>query len=417
MTTKLSCTALFVCLAALVLGSGSVQAGSDILMIPAAGFATDGASEDDYINYGDYLETSKTLHFHAWVQLPHNARITNVDMMTRDDGAGTITGYLKRTPFATNGDTETLLTFTSPGNIGCTGSGLCHDMESLLDIPVDAVGYGYWFDVVVPDAQGSPDDYDLAFYAVRIMYDYQETTFSDGFESGDTSEWTLHAPAKSATAATRSFRKDLPSSPSEDREAELLEWLYTSFSIDDPQAAEALGKALLGKAGYASPYVIPGPGFKTAGYIEYDDYYFSEGAGFVYVRPSAEDGTIMHAPVNLPDGAEIAWYFAFYVDSVRTGTSADIRFWLSRMDAADIIPTDNLVYEVTSGRDTEIQAISADDDDMEAAVPGSTTVNNALYSYWATIDVGPYDVSPPNPYQDEEWWHKVYAIVILYTMP
>ena len=87
------------------------------------------------------------------------------------------------------------------------------------------------------------------------------------------------------------------------------------------------------------------------------------------------------------------------------------------MDAADINPVDNMVYEVTSGRNTEIQAVVVDDDDMEDAVPGSTDVNNAKYSYWVTIDVGPYDLSPPEPYQDEDWWQKVYAIVILYTMP
>ncbi len=54
---------------------------------------------------------------------------------------------------------------------------------------------------------------------------------------------------------------------------------------------------------------------------------------------------------------------------------------------------------------------------METAVPGSTAIDNDRYSYWTTVDLGPYDVSPPEPYEAEEWWHKFYAIVLLYTMP
>jgi hypothetical protein len=417
MTRKRHYAAVATWIAIALLGWGTAEAGSNSIMIPAAAFSADGTNQSNYVNYGDSLETNVNLHFHAWVKLPNLATITNVDMMTLDDDTATITMYLKRTKFGFDGGTETLLTFTSPGNIGCSTSGLCHDMESLLDIEVDASNYGYWFDLYVPDAGGSPEN-DLAFYAVRIMYDFDEgMLFADNFESSTTVMWSGEVSAKSGGM------KALPTpehsiEPAEVRnDADRFALAEGLLDISDPGAREALENALAGKAGYSSPYVIPGPAFKTAAYTEYDDYYFSESYGFVYGRPAGDGDAVLNAPVILPDGAHISWFFAIYVDSVRTGTQADIRFWLSRMDAADIVPTDNMVYEVTSGRNTAIETITVDDDDMEAAVPGSTVVDNDQYSYWVTIDVGPYDISPPDPYGDEEWWHKVYAIVILYTTP
>jgi hypothetical protein len=238
----------------------------------------------------------------------------------------------------------------------------------------------------------------------------EQPIFADGFESGNTSLWSSATGAKSAAAAP-------PNGFAAADRAELLAAFADRLYIEDPRAQEAMEMALLGKAGYGSPYVIPGPAFKTQGYVDYDEYYLSESWGCVLGRPGAEDGTVLSAPVYLPNGAQISWYMAFFVDSVRTGTQSDIRFWLQRMDATDIIPTDSIVYEVSSGRNTSIQAISVDRTDMETAVPGGTTVDNSKYSYWVTIDIGPYDLSPPDPYSAEEWWHKVYAIVILYTMP
>ena len=109
---------------------------------------------------------------------------------------------------------------------------------------------------------------------------------------------------------------------------------------------------------------------------------------------------------------------AFFVDTRRDAyIDGNIRFWLERMDAADIIPTTTMVYTETEGVDAGIRALSVSRSAMEAVEPGCTTINNDLYSYWLTIDVGPYDLSPPDPYADENWWHKVYSIVILYTMP
>lgn len=419
MTTRPRCTTLAFCLAVALLCSGTADAGDNTIMIPAAAFSADGTNQAAYVNYGDSIETGTTLHFHAWVKLPNRATITNVDMMTRDDDAGTITMYLKRTKFGFGSSTETLLTFTSPGNIGCSTSGLCHDMESLLDIEVDTANYGYWLDLIVPDAAGTPPtENELAFYAVRIMYEYDENLiFVDNFESSKTVMWSSETSAKSLRKrADRGF--EFEDDPVE-RLDEADGFLSTRSLVDipDPRARQALEDALAGKSGYSSPYVIPGPAFKTEGYTEYDDYYFSELYGFVFGRPSGDGDAIMSAPVYLPDGAVISWFYAFFVDSVRTGTQADIRFWLTRMDAADIIPTDNMVYMVSSGRDTDIQAMHRDDDDIEAAVPGSTVIDNDQYSYWVTIDVGPYDYSPPDPYGDEEWWHKVYSIVILYTVP
>ncbi len=418
MNRKSICTIVTASIAALLLCLPTAVAETNSLMIPAAAFSADGTNQFAYINYGDSLETGTTLHFHAWVKLPNAATITNVDMMTLDEDSATITGYLKRTKFGVDSGTETLLTFTSPGNIGCSTSGLCHDMESLLDIRVDAANYAYWFDLVVPDADGSPPtENDLAFYALRIMYDYEDMIFSDTFESSDASMWTLQTGGKSGLSTAEEIPKAKPITVDGPVDEQRLAMFESALAIKDPRARDALENALLGKAGYGSPYIIPGPAFKTQGYTDYDTYYFSESYGFVYGRPGDEDGTNLTAPVNLPNGAQISWFFALYVDSVRFGFQEDIRFWLSRMDATDIIPTDNMVYEVTSGRSTAIESIAVDDDDMEAAVPGSTDVNNDRYSYWVTLDVGAYDVSPPDPYSDEEWWHKVYAIMILYTMP
>ena len=420
MTTKHLCILVTASIAAVLLCAGAAEAESDILMIPAAAFSADGSAEDDYISYGDHLYSlnSTSQYLHAWVKLPNRATITNVDMMTRDDSTATITGYLKRVKFGADGTAETLLTFTSPGNIGCSTSGLCHDMESLLEIEVDSANYIYWFDIFVPYAPGRTPlaDY-LDFHAVRIMYDYDDLIFADNFESSDTVMWSSETSSKSGVLAGALLQDAAPIAAAEPTDAELLARFSSNLYIEDPLAQEAMENALLGKAGYGSPYVIPGPAFKTQGYIGYDGYYFSESWGIVYARPGEDDGAVMYAPVNLPDGAEISFYMAFFVDSVRSGVSDDIRFWLSRMDSTDVIPTDDMVYETSSGRDTNIRTISVSSGSMETAVPGSTTVNNARYSYWATIDVGPYDTSPPDPYGDEEWWHKVYAIVILYTMP
>ncbi len=416
MTTTQRRTIITVSVAVVLLIGGTAGATTASLMVPAAAFSADGTNQEAYVNYGYYLSTGTTLRFHAWVRLPNAATIVNVDMMTRDDDAGTITGYLKRTRFGVDNGTETLLTFTSPGNIGCSTSGLCHDMESLLEIKVDAANFGYWFEVVVPDAGGTPEN-DLEFFAVRVMYEYDDLIFADTFESGGTGMWSSEAGAKAGAILAEPPRTPEPVDQAEPTDAELLARFAPGLYLEDPLAQEALENAVLGKAGYGSPYVIPGPAFKTGGWVDFDSYYLDEAFGFVYGRPGDDNGTWLYAPVNLPDGAEISYFFAFYVDSVRTGTTDDIRFWLTRMDTTDIFPTDTMVFESTSGRDTAIKSITVNDTDIEAAVPGSTTIVNSKYMYWVAINPGPYDTSPPAPYEDEYWWHKVYAIVFLYTMP
>ncbi|RLE27548.1 MAG: hypothetical protein DRJ61_17320 [Acidobacteria bacterium] len=414
MKTRNHCLLAAVSIAVVLLSCATLEAATQSLMIPAASFSADGTDQYEYYNYGDFLETNVTLHFHAGVKLPNAARITNVDMMTLDDDSGTITMYLKRTKFGFDTGHETLLTFTSPGNIGCTTQGLCHDMEGSLDIKVDASNFNYWFDLVVPDDTGSGTD--LRFYAVRIMYEVDDLIFADTFESTFTDMWDSDSAAKAATVDDGGAASADPADglTTDERYEEFLSHLY----VEDPLAHEALEKALKGVEGYGSPLVIPGPAFRSPGYTEFDDYYFSESYGFIYGRPAGEDGAVMTAGLNLPNGAEIAFFMAFYVDSRRDAyIDGNIRFWLERMDAADIIPTLTMVYTQTSGVDDDIRALSVNQSTMEAVEPGCTTINNDQYTYWLTIDVGPYDLSPPDPYADEEWWHKVYSIVILYTMP
>lgn len=422
MTMKKLCAIVSSFIAGALLLAGTAEADSGILMIPAAAFSTDGEADDNFINYGDHLYTRSdaNLYFHAWVKLPNLATITNIDMMTRDDATGTITGYLKRVKFGADSSAETLLTFTSPGNIGCASSTLCHDMEGSLEITVDTANYAYWFDVYVPYAPGytAISDY-LQFWAVRIMYNHDDLIFGDTLESGDTVMWS------SSTGTAKAGVAFIESSEENDRLAlqpsiptDRLMPSDLRLFIEDPRAQEAMELAAAGKAGYASPYVIAGPAFKSTGYLDFNRYDIHEIWGCISGRENT-NGADMHAPVNLPTGAHISWYMVFYVDSIRSaaGSNYDIRFWLSRMDSLDPLDMQNMVYEITSGNDTAIRSITVDDDDMELAVPGSATVDNSKYSYWVTVDVGPFDGSPPSPYEDEDWWHKVYAIVILYTMP
>jgi hypothetical protein len=393
------------------------------LMIPAAAFSADGTDQFNYINYGNYIDTETTLHFHAGVKLPNAARITNVDMMTRDSDVGTITVHLRRLRFGTNGPSEALLTFTSPGNIGCTTNGLCHDMESLLDIKVDSANFVYWLEAIIPDDTGTGTD--LNFYAVRIMYEYDDLIFADTFESTATDMWSSESTLLKAGTCLGDEPGDQPDpalvADGGRSKAEILDDIASRLYIEDPLAQEAMEAALKGEKSYGSPLVIPGPAFKTEGYGEYDDYYFSESYGFVYTRPQDNDGAVMMAPVNLPDGAEIQYYFAFFVDSITDhglyGYQDNIRFWLTRLHTIDIVPTLNMVYTTSSGADPGIRTVSVNRSAMEAVEAGCTTIDNFQYTYWVTIDVGRYDLNPPAPYDDEEWWHKVYSIMILYTMP
>ncbi len=417
MTQRKNTVLAAISIAVVLLSCATIEAAEKSLMIPAASFSADGTDQYNYYNSGNYLETNVTLRFHAGVRLPNASRITNVDMMTLDDDSGTITMYLKRTKFGFDTGHETLLTFTSPGNIGCASQGLCHDMESLLDIKVDAANYNYWLDLSVPDDTGTGTD--LRFYAVRIMYEVDDLIFADTFESTLTDMWDSDTTAKSAAGDGGPAVGEMAFDPAnsltaDDRFDEFLSHLY----VEDPLAHEALEHALKGEKSYGSPLVIPGPAFRSPGYLEFDDYYFSESYGFIYGRPAGEDGAVMKTGLNLPDGAEISFFMAFFVDTRRDNyIDGNIRFWLSRMDAADIIPTIDMVYATTSGFDDGIRALSVNQSTMEAVEPGCTIIDNSRYSYWLTIDVGPYDLSPPDPYADEDWWHKVYSIVILYTMP
>jgi hypothetical protein len=313
-----------------------------------------------------------------------------------------------------------VLSFSSPGNIGCATSTMCHDMEGSLEITVDTANYAYWFDVHVPYAPGytSLADY-LQFWAVRIMYNHDDLIFGDTLESGNTIMWSSSTgAAKAGLALAEPSEEDELLVLQESNRTNQKEPIDLRLYIEDPRAQEAMELAAAGKAGYASPYVIPGPAFKSQGYLDFDGYYLSESWGCVLGRPGNDD-VIMHAPVNLPTGAHISYFMVFYVDSIReeATTQANIRFWLRRMDALDPVDMQNMVYEVSSGNSTSIRSITVDDDDMDLAVSGSSTVDNSRYSYWVTVDVGPYDTIPPAPYNNEEWWHKVYAIVILYTMP
>jgi hypothetical protein len=191
--------------------------------------------------------------------------------------------------------------------------------------------------------------------------------------------------------------------------------------VEDPLAQEALEYSVAQTKGYASPLVIPGPAFKTAGGAEYDDYYFSESYGFIYTRPQDNSGAVMYAPVDLPDGAEIQYFFAFYVDSISDHGLAvyqdNIGIWLGRLSTVDIDPILYMADTSTSGADDGIRALTVTRGQMEAVEPGCATVDTGAHYYWAGVDVGRYDVSPPAPYDDEVWWHKVYAIMVLYTMP
>jgi len=397
----------------------SVDAAEEVLYIPAASFSSDGLNQDLYSNWGWYLDTNTTKNFHAGVKLPNAARITSVDMMTLDTDVGTISGYLKRTRFGVDGGTETLLSFASPGSIGCTGTGgLCHDIESPPDMQVDAANYSYWFQIRVPDETGTGTD--LRFYAVRIVYEVDDVIFADTFESGDTGMWSSESTAKSALQSKRSVPPDQagpvaePGTPDQ-RLEEFLSTLY----IEDPLAQEALEKAVMRVDGYASPLVIPGPAFKTKGYTDYDDYYFSETSGFVYGRPAGNGITTMVRGLQLPEGAEISYFLAYFVDSVTDYAGApksNIDFWLARYHTTDGDIID--MVDVSSvGASSDIVSLSVSQAQMEAVETGCSTISNGSYYYWLGFSLGPYDTSPPAPYDAQEWWHKVYAIVILYSMP
>ncbi len=405
-----------VCAVAAVL-CAPADAGTQWLMIPAASFSADGTAPWNYVNYGDRLETTSgaALAFHAWLKLPNAARIVNVDLMTRDNDPGTITLRLKRSKFGFDDTAETLLTFTSPGNLGCSVNGLCHDMASQLSIYVDAANYSYWFDLHVPDAGSAATE--LSFWAVRVGYDVDDVVFADTFESTTTEMWDATSSAKSVEGQPALEPRSVLSE--EERQA-MVEELLSTLHVEDPLAHEALEKALKGVEGYGSPLVVPGPAFKNTGYTEYDDYYLSESYGFVYGRPG-ENGAIMSTGLNLPDGAVIQFYMAFFRDSVPDLGLIDyqdnIRFWLTRLHTWDRSSVLHMVYRTSSGADNGIRSISVTRSAMEAVQTGCTTVDNSQFYYWLTLDVGPYELAPPPPYSGQEWWHKVYAVVILYTMP
>lgn len=409
----LSLAALFLLLGPLSAAAQTdLPVGTSSLMVPAAAFASDGTATDQVINYGYYASTNSTVHLRAALYFPNTAVITNIDMMTLDDDVGTITGYLKRNVFGRDGATETIFTFTSPGSIGCTTDGLCHDMEFNTDIKIDAANYNYWFEVIVPDDTGTGTDLD--FYAVRFLYDSDDVIFADTFESSDTSMWVGSAAKSGETSPELADLMD----PSE-HEKRLLDSVSRLY-IEDPLAQEAFEAAVKGTKGYGSPLIIPGPAFKTAGGSDYESYYFSESYGFVYGRGN-DDSTLMYAPVDLPNGSEIQYFMAFFVDSVSdhglAGYQDNIHFWLKRASTVDISPTLSMAYEVSSGAQDDIRSLTASHADMEAVESGCTTIDTAAHYYWAAIDVGRYDTSPPSPYGAEDWWHKVYAIAILYTQP
>ncbi len=399
--------------AVILLGASHLGAETRYMMIPAASFAADGTDQYNYINYGDRLETETTLHFQTGVRLPNASVITSMDMMTRDDDSGTITVKFKRTKFGSDTGTETLLTFTSPGNMGCSTTGLCHDMESLLDIKVDSANYTYWFDVLVPDDTGTGTD--LQLYGVRISYEVDDLIFADTFESTDTRMWSSESTAKALEVEHR----QVPGSGAFPTEEKRIDEILSGLRVEDPEAREALEKALKRQDGFGSPLIIPGPAFKTTGYTEYDDYYFSESYGFIYARPNGDgDGALMTTGVNLPDGAEISFFMAFFVDTRRDNyIQGNIQFWFDRLDTVDRNSEIHMVYAESSGIEAGIRSLSVNRSAMEAVEPGCTTIDNSHYLYYVTVDVGPYDISPPDPYGDEEWWHKLYAIVFLYTMP
>jgi hypothetical protein len=407
-------TVLFAISVVALLGWGSgAEAATKSLMIPAADFSSDGVHQGEYYNGGIFLDSNVTKYLHAPVYLPNASVITNVDMMTYDNDVGTILMDFKRTKFGFDGGAETLLSFSSPGNLGC--SSLCHDMEFLPDITVDASNYSYWLDLVLPaEASGT----DLRFYAVRIMYEVDDLIFADTFESADFGMWSETSLAKAGHLEDEPKGIALPESSEPNRtKDERIDEILGQLYVEDPQAQEALEMSLKGQGRYGSPLVVPGPAFNATGYSEYDDYYFSESYGFLYARPSADLRAIMTTGVNLPDGAEIAWYMAFFVDSTSAGATDEIVFELSRLRTTDRFSSIRMVDERTTGASDEIRSISVSQAEMEAVEPGCTTIDNSVYYYWAHVSVGPYDLSPPPPYQGEEWWHKVYAVVILYTMP
>lgn len=398
---------------------GTAGATEVSLHIPAASFSSDGRHQDDYSNWGWYLDSNYSKSFHAGVMLPNAARITNVDMMTQDDDANTITMYLKRTKFGVDGGTETLMSFSSPGNLGCQGGGgLCHDMRSGLDIKVDAANYAYWLELHVPDTADPQND--LWFHDVRILYEVGDVIFADTFESADTAMWDGDTTAK-AESSVEDGPVLLPETTTggpADR-AEQVEQFLASVYIEDPLAQEALEQALQGKGGYASPLLIPATAFKTKGYNDYDDYYFSETGGYIYGRPAGTGVTTLITGLHLPDGAEISYLYAFFVDSIDDYVGApksNIDFDLVRYRTTngDIAV---LADETSIGADDGIRSIWVSGAEMDAVVPDGGTITNPGYYYYLRFSLGPYDTSPPAPYDDGEWWHKIYAVLVLYTMP
>ncbi len=356
-----------------VLLADEPRPGSDSpLIIPGSSFAADGADSGNYTKSGGRINGGPSVQVYAGVYLPPNSRITFVELVARDT-TSTFNAhiYLKETPFGTLGSTTDIYHLQTTGN-----STSIQRIFDYADAVVDPQNNLYYLVANLPHA-------DLRIYQFRIFYE-PAVLFADGFESGDTSAWSSASP----------FAPDHENTADPDPVKAV-----TQFWVNDPDFMEALDNSLNLRAGYGSPLVIPGPAFKTHGGADAGDYYISSPYGYLYTRP--DETAFFDTPVNLPQGANIAFVQVVYIDSNPTGK---IMFWLSRVATLTGVMTD-LGFLESSGIDGDIRFMTLDAGDLSDPV-----IDNGFYSYFLDLYV-----------EETDWgadeYNRVYAVIILYTLP
>ena len=347
--------------------------GSDSpLIIPGSSFAADGADSGNYTKSAGRINGGPSVEVYAGVYLPPNTRITSVELVARDaTDSFNVTVYLKETPFGTLGGTTNLYTLQTAGN-----STSIQRIFNFADALVDPQNNLYYLVANLPHA-------DLRIYQFRIFYE-QAVIFADGFESGDTSAWSSASPL----------------APQQEKGVILDPVIATTqFWVNDPVFMEALDNSLNLRAGYGSPLVIPGPAFKTHGGADAGDYYMSSPYGYLYTRP--DETAFFDTPVNLPQGANISFVMVAYIDS---NPDAKIMFWLSRVATLTGVMSD-LGFLESSGIDGDIRFMTLTAGDLVDPV-----IDNGFYSYFLNLSV-----------EETDWgaseYNRVYAVIILYTLP
>jgi hypothetical protein len=363
-------------------GAPEGPGGNSPIVLPAGAFASDGDVPYGYYIPGQYISGGTNVRLRAAVYLPALAYVTDFIVVARDENSS-VNGYfyLKEAPFGVIGETNTIATVQTTGS----DTAMQYPADYHVDRQINATENIYWVEASLPAD-------DVYLYSVHLHFN-DDGIFADGFESADTAPWSGGAGLKSVTIDGWTPVVDT----GEPATHAIPDWM--NIEIEDVEAREALEHSLKGTENFGSPLVVPGGAFKTVGGIDSDDYYISPVYGFVYARPNLRAKLV--APINLPQGANISHLMFFYRDS---NPSQDIEFSLSRMNTWNGARED-LLAESTSGSLAAIRSLTYTSSDLTTSM-----IDNSHFSHWVTIDLAGFNFV-------DDYWHEVYAIVVLYTLP